>query len=204
MQTKIKANKFSGITNLQSGVLKEFSNKRNSKLMKKLELKKTQTRTRRLDQPESLLSTSNCQSRNSLYAHSKLKTKQTKISCVKRRLDSDCGNENLEKHYKQVKKVVCSDITPDSDKVTFCICKGKDDGVRPMLQCDMCKDWYHFDCVDISEENVPDIYSCPICDIKKTRSITETGISPLDLLIIAANPNCEQQLVSLGTDQLKL
>ncbi len=31
----------------------------------------------------------------------------------------------------------------------FCVCRMPDDGVRPMIQCDSCSDWFHFDCVGI-------------------------------------------------------
>ena len=47
----------------------------------------------------------------------------------------------------------------------FCICKSTDDGIRPMIQCDNCKEWYHFECIHLSQKNVPDFYLCPKCEL---------------------------------------
>ena len=33
----------------------------------------------------------------------------------------------------------------------FCVCHSIDDGMRPMIQCDSCADWFHFTCVGIKE-----------------------------------------------------
>jgi len=65
-----------------------------------------------------------------------------------------------------------------ADAEVFCVCGGVNDGVTSMLQCDLCKDWFHFSCVKISEVEVPKIYSCLNCKYKR--------VSPLDLLILAA------------------
>jgi len=36
----------------------------------------------------------------------------------------------------------------------FCICKGPDDGLHPMIQCDYCEDWFHFECVGIDQVSI--------------------------------------------------
>ncbi|KAG5654372.1 hypothetical protein H0H81_003830 [Sphagnurus paluster] len=43
-----------------------------------------------------------------------------------------------------------------SDLQSHCICKGIDDG-SPMVRCEHCKVWYHFTCVDLTEEDAEDI-----------------------------------------------
>ncbi|KAL7749045.1 hypothetical protein RI367_005449 [Sorochytrium milnesiophthora] len=53
----------------------------------------------------------------------------------------------------------------------YCICRGTDDG-RPMVCCDQCDDWYHAECLNISQEQIDDIelneapWTCPRCSPK--------------------------------------
>ncbi|KAF7308779.1 Transcription elongation regulator [Mycena kentingensis (nom. inval.)] len=49
----------------------------------------------------------------------------------------------------------------------YCLCNGADDG-SPMVSCSECDGWYHFTCVDLSEEAASDInvYICPPCTAK--------------------------------------
>ena len=70
---------------------------------------------------------------------------------------------------------------------SFCICKSEDDGTRPMIQCDSCQDWFHFDCVNLTEGNIPELYQCPLCEKKRFNRTKKIDYSPLDLLILAAN-----------------
>lgn len=32
----------------------------------------------------------------------------------------------------------------------FCICKKPDDNTRPMIECESCSDWFHFDCIGLN------------------------------------------------------
>ena len=56
----------------------------------------------------------------------------------------------------------------------YCLCKLPHDGERPMLQCDACRDWFHWDCVGLTppgddeddEEVAPADFQCPSCCIK--------------------------------------
>ncbi|KAK9277604.1 hypothetical protein L1049_007149 [Liquidambar formosana] len=42
----------------------------------------------------------------------------------------------------------------------YCICRKPNDR-RPMIACDHCDEWYHFDCIKLSSP--PKIYICPAC-----------------------------------------
>ncbi|KAJ8521236.1 hypothetical protein ONZ45_g2046 [Pleurotus djamor] len=46
----------------------------------------------------------------------------------------------------------------------YCTCRGPDDGT-PMVRCASCHEWYHFKCVQLTEEVAEDIalYVCPPC-----------------------------------------
>ncbi|KAL3833496.1 hypothetical protein ACJIZ3_008232 [Penstemon smallii] len=46
----------------------------------------------------------------------------------------------------------------------YCICRRPYDK-RPMIACDECDEWYHFDCVKIS--STPETYICPACNPKE-------------------------------------
>ena len=55
----------------------------------------------------------------------------------------------------------CEDHAPFN---LYCVCRlpWRDSGG---LQCETCKDWFHYDCVDIDEEDADKIavYTCPNC-----------------------------------------
>ena len=55
--------------------------------------------------------------------------------------------EEINKGKKTVKK------EEEQKEELFCICKQPDDGLRPMIECDLCNDWYHFSCVNIDPVN---------------------------------------------------
>ncbi|XP_066553868.1 lysine-specific demethylase phf2 isoform X1 [Amia ocellicauda] len=48
----------------------------------------------------------------------------------------------------------------------YCICRLPYDVTRFMIECDACKDWFHGSCVDVEEDEAPDIdiYHCPNCE----------------------------------------
>lgn len=93
---------------------------------------------------------------------------------------------------EKVKEIVSSsfhstaeaDCPSKDDRPVFCLCKTQEDGVRPMIQCDLCQDWFHFDCIGLnavllfihSQEQVPENYKCPICQnriLKKEKRVTK-------------------------------
>ena len=70
----------------------------------------------------------------------------------------------------------------------YCLCKLPHDGERPMLQCDSCRDWFHWDCVGLTppgddeddEEVAPADFQCPSCCVK-------VSILPADTLTAEAS-----------------
>ncbi|XP_041113077.1 lysine-specific demethylase 7B isoform X2 [Polyodon spathula] len=49
----------------------------------------------------------------------------------------------------------------------YCVCRQPYDVSRFMIECDICKDWFHGSCVQVEEHHAVDIdqYHCPNCDI---------------------------------------
>ncbi|XP_045165878.2 lysine-specific demethylase 7B-like isoform X2 [Mercenaria mercenaria] len=57
-------------------------------------------------------------------------------------------------------------MASDEDKDTlYCICRQPYNENEFMIECDICKDWFHGSCVGILEHQAPDIeiYHCPNC-----------------------------------------
>uniref|UniRef100_A0A8C6T7C3 Lysine (K)-specific demethylase 7Ab n=1 Tax=Neogobius melanostomus TaxID=47308 RepID=A0A8C6T7C3_9GOBI len=48
----------------------------------------------------------------------------------------------------------------------YCVCRQPYDVSRFMIECDICKDWFHGSCVQVEEHQAVDIdvYHCPNCD----------------------------------------
>ncbi|CAN9508196.1 unnamed protein product [Ophioblennius macclurei] len=49
----------------------------------------------------------------------------------------------------------------------YCVCRQPYDVSRFMIECDICKDWFHGSCVQVEEHQAVDIdvYHCPNCDV---------------------------------------
>ncbi|XP_071487363.1 histone lysine demethylase PHF8-like [Diadema antillarum] len=54
-----------------------------------------------------------------------------------------------------------------ASSLVYCICKEAYDDTRFMIECDVCKDWFHGSCVGIREDQSDDIeeFHCPNCAI---------------------------------------
>ncbi|XP_072530212.1 lysine-specific demethylase 7A isoform X2 [Salminus brasiliensis] len=48
----------------------------------------------------------------------------------------------------------------------YCVCRQRYDISRFMIECDICKDWFHGSCVQVEEHHAADIdlYHCPNCE----------------------------------------
>uniref|UniRef100_A0A674MLU4 Lysine demethylase 7A n=1 Tax=Takifugu rubripes TaxID=31033 RepID=A0A674MLU4_TAKRU len=55
----------------------------------------------------------------------------------------------------------------------YCVCRQPYDVNRFMIECDICKDWFHGSCVQVEEHHAVDIdvYHCPNCDVVQGPSL---------------------------------
>uniref|UniRef100_H3D1F0 Lysine (K)-specific demethylase 7Aa n=1 Tax=Tetraodon nigroviridis TaxID=99883 RepID=H3D1F0_TETNG len=55
----------------------------------------------------------------------------------------------------------------------YCVCRQPYDVNRFMIECDICKDWFHGSCVQVEEHHAVDIdvYHCPNCDVLRGPSL---------------------------------
>ncbi|KAN0065591.1 COMPASS (complex proteins associated with Set1p) component [Thecaphora frezii] len=59
----------------------------------------------------------------------------------------------------------CSQAAPHAEDV-YCICKSSYNEDDSMIQCDRCEQWYHYSCVNITEQQsqLIDLFICPVCE----------------------------------------
>ncbi|KAG0049687.1 hypothetical protein BGZ83_005491 [Gryganskiella cystojenkinii] len=57
----------------------------------------------------------------------------------------------------------------EEEAIIMCVCGTKDDE-GAMVQCDKCEVWLHLECLELTEEEVPDEFFCPSCLGLPTRS----------------------------------
>jgi len=99
----------------------------------------------------------------------------------KRWFHGKCMNVT-EKKAKKLQEWYCTECSPndaqDSKKKkkseyteaesidgVFCLCRKPYDPSKDYIGCDVCKDWFHFECVKVTHEQTRQInqYVCPIC-----------------------------------------
>ncbi|KAF4593002.1 hypothetical protein EYR38_008709 [Pleurotus pulmonarius] len=68
---------------------------------------------------------------------------------------------------RNVKRKLQANGKTKSKGKAICTCRGQDDGT-PMIECSRCGEWYHFTCIQLSENDAEDIriYICPPCTEK--------------------------------------
>lgn len=118
---------------------------------------------------------------------------------------SDSDSKNLDSKKKK------SDTKPKSDakakssnasrKKTYCVCKSTD-GKRFMIACDNCDEWFHGDCVGVSQSLSKRIkaYFCPQCRADK-KSLKIKYTSKYQELSKSLSREKAQQLASSHNDQ---
>lgn len=65
-------------------------------------------------------------------------------------------------------------VLPQEASKLWCLCKLPYNEERPMLACDYCQDWFHYDCVGLrppgddedDEDVAPPDFRCPSCCLK--------------------------------------
>ncbi|CAF5123474.1 unnamed protein product, partial [Rotaria sp. Silwood1] len=66
------------------------------------------------------------------------------------------------------------------EKIWICpSCNRPDNGQEAMIACDLCDDWYHWECVGIVEEPPESIpWFCPKCHRSNSSTASAQGIKP--------------------------
>uniref|UniRef100_A0A6Q2X7Z3 Uncharacterized protein n=2 Tax=Esox lucius TaxID=8010 RepID=A0A6Q2X7Z3_ESOLU len=69
--------------------------------------------------------------------------------------------------------VLFGDTTKMAAAPLYCVCRQSYDVSRFMIECDICKDWFHGSCVQVEEHHAVDIdvYHCPNCDVRHGPSL---------------------------------
>lgn len=65
----------------------------------------------------------------------------------------------------------------------YCLCRQPYDELRPMLSCDHCNDWFHYDCIGLQppgeneddDEVAPADYRCPKCCIQVSQPFSSSA-----------------------------
>ncbi|KAJ2913412.1 hypothetical protein MD484_g7012, partial [Candolleomyces efflorescens] len=78
---------------------------------------------------------------------------------------SSVAEDKAEKGDKQEEEEEEESAGNDDDNRLYCVCKTKYDQERFMIACDRCDEWYHMQCVDMSElvADLVDQFFCPPC-----------------------------------------
>ncbi|PSS11412.1 Lysine-specific demethylase [Actinidia chinensis var. chinensis] len=87
--------------------------------------------------------------------------------------------ENLPVHFGKELKLL------RDRSMLYCICRKPNDQ-RPMIACDKCDEWYHFDCIKLSSP--PKNYICPACNLQSE----ECYSSPTMALDRSIGSKCEE------------
>ena len=62
----------------------------------------------------------------------------------------------------KVKHRITDRISYTQQCLVYCICRLPDDG-REMVGCDVCHEWFHLDCLGLTEAPKTDIWYCSQC-----------------------------------------
>ena len=79
-----------------------------------------------------------------------------------------CKDKEIPAWVRRVKNKALEEGSPEEDsldnKDEYCLCRGPEEGF--MVQCDLCEDWFHGRCVNMSKDEARDRdeYLCPNCE----------------------------------------
>lgn len=104
----------------------------------------------------------------------KILTKQIKVCKLwMNKVNKICAKSKREKWRRCISE--CLDMEtdkyipfsdPSGDKVLYCFCRQRDIG-STMVECEICKEWYHTTCINQGNWKLPDennsVFVCPLC-----------------------------------------
>ncbi|KAK2461885.1 hypothetical protein APHAL10511_006348 [Amanita phalloides] len=85
------------------------------------------------------------------------------------------GSVGPESDSKNLENEEIIDAPTDDDKL-YCVCKTKYDEDRVMIACDKCDEWYHTQCVNMSDlvVDLVDQFFCPLCIQRNPQALLKT------------------------------
>ncbi|CAL8461880.1 g1411 [Coccomyxa elongata] len=92
----------------------------------------------------------------------------------------------------------------------WCLCKLPYNEDRPMLACDYCQDWFHYDCVGLrppgdeedDEDVAPPDFRCPSCCLKEGKAYPEMARMPERSILTLQAEFCSSTPISNGVASL--
>jgi hypothetical protein len=82
-------------------------------------------------------------------------------------------HEDNDSSYEDDEVPVGNKTDNESDEV-YCLCRRPQQGDEPMIGCDVCDEWYHFECVGLTLQDAQliDRYVCPVCERRTFSSLS--------------------------------
>ena len=79
---------------------------------------------------------------------------------------------------------------PPAKKKLYCVCQTPYDASRFMVGCDTCHNWFHGDCIGVSEESVQDIdvWVCKKCQEEEAKEEQEDPSNGMETPLVIAQP----------------
>ncbi|CAG8461246.1 8655_t:CDS:2 [Acaulospora morrowiae] len=94
------------------------------------------------------------------------------------------------KWERRVKSFQTSSDIPPSNQKHYCFCR-RPDNFKTMIECDVCHEWYHCECIGIDEEEASslDVWTCAMCNYGKDRVLKKIRrtVKKLDQLVQATS-----------------
>ena len=100
----------------------------------------------------------------------------TKVEPTAMEVEGDVDGSETDEAPETVQAKRAAEMDTEDGPVLYCLCKEPEDS-RAMIFCDACEEWYHLECVAVTEDEAGllETYVCPICT---SRGITNVDVVP--------------------------
>ncbi|KAG6685054.1 hypothetical protein I3843_12G093300 [Carya illinoinensis] len=106
----------------------------------------------------------------------------TEVKCIglqwaehAKKVAADSGDLSLDKVFELIAEGESLPVCVEKEikllrarSMLYCICRKPYDQ-RAMIACDVCDEWYHFDCIKL--RSTPKVYTCPACKPQRGESV---------------------------------